>query len=80
MLLSELTYIKVTIPMQEKKNRVFYNFIRMKILTDLVKIVTLKFDFYFLVKMALSIFFPPKEQNSTLKLHFLFRVLASIVG
>ena len=57
MLLSELTYIKVTIPMQDKKNTVFYNFIRMKVLTDLVKIVALKFDFYFLVKMALSIFF-----------------------
>lgn len=80
MLLSELTYIKVTIPMQDKKNTVFYNFIRMKVLTDLVKIVTLKFDFYFLVKMALRIFFPLKEQNSTLKLHFLFRVLTSIVG
>ena len=66
--------------MQDKKNTVFYNFIRMKVLTDLVKIVTLKFDFYFLAKMALRIFFPLKEQNSTLKLHFLFWVLANIVG
>ena len=44
----------------------------MKVLTDLVKIVTLKFDFYFLVKMALSMFFSSKRAKLDTKIAFSF--------
>ena len=58
-----VTFTIVTIPMQDKKT-VFYNFVRMKVFTDL-------FFFYF-SRLDGIIYFPLKEQISTLKLHFFF--------
>ena len=63
-----LTYIKVTIPIQDKKDG-FLQLYQDEGLYRLAQNLTLKlFDFYFLVKMVLRIF-PLKEQNSILKLH-----------
>ena len=55
-----VAFTMVTIPMQDKKT-VFYNFVRMKVFTD--------FFFYF-SRLDGIMYFPLKEQISTLKLHF----------